>query len=469
MSGTRQLSWDVVRVVAVASVVLQHATYSVIGVMPWMPRMPFVWPIQAGANTLMVLSAYFVCRTLSTRPAGRWWVDRLARLLPAYAVAVVVTYLLTMYASQFGYWRPSGRDLVGNLLLLQGWDSRVTYIDHSYWTLPAQLAMFTLAAVAAARLGRGFWRRRWTLPSLAWGVIVVPVLIMEVATPGSLLSRIFLGLVMFRWQTFGIGLAVWLWSRGRVGALHLVALVLAGLGAEYLHTPDLPSVLVLALAVAGITAAATGRDWSVLRVGPLPRVITWLAGLSYGIYLMNQQIGYFVAWGLKTRFGIDGWTRLVVVVAVAVVLGWALTVLVERPAHRWLVRRPSQRVDQREKDPAAARNRSTSSDVPALTRTPSPSNARTTTLFSSACAANSTAREPSGSQTKLACDGGTPYPSASSSEVIRPTSSTAPAQSASSSSRWSSAASAAAWAGADTENGTETPRNAAASSAGPTA
>lgn len=402
----RLLSWDALRVVAVASVVIQHATYTVAGVLPWMSPAPFTWSIQAGANTLMVISAYFVCVTLATRPPGRWWADRLARLLPAYAVAVVVTYLLTLYAARFGYWRPSGRDLVGNLLLLQGWDSQVTYIDHSYWTLPAQLTMFTLAAMAAARLGRSFWRRRWTLPVVAWGVIVVPVVIMETATPGSAVSTVFLGLVMYRWQVFGIGLAVWLHARGRLGPLHLAAVVTAGLTAEYVHTPDLPSVLVLGVAVLGVTAAARGCDGRLLRVGPLPRVVTWLAGLSFGIYLVNQQIGYFVAWGLEARFGVHGWPRLVLVVAVAVALGWLITVLVERPAYRLLAERVLGR-SQRGNEPAAARKRSTSSGVPALTRTPAPANARTTTLFSSACSANAAECSPRGSQTKLACDGGT--------------------------------------------------------------
>jgi peptidoglycan/LPS O-acetylase OafA/YrhL len=466
--SVRLLSWDILRVAAVGSVVVQHATYTVAGVMPWMSPTPFTWSIQAGANTLMVISAYFVCVTLATRPPGRWWADRLARLLPAYVAAVVGTYLLTVYASQFGYWRPSGRDLVGNLLLLQGWDSQVTYIDHSYWTLPAQLTMFTLAALATARLGPEFWRRRATLPAVAWGVIVVPVLIMETATPGSVTSTVFLGLVMYRWQVFGIGLAVWLFARGRLGLAHLAALVAAGLAAEYVHTPDLPSVLVLGVAVAGVTAAARGWDGRMLRLGPVPRVVTWLAGLSFGIYLVNQQIGYFVAWGLEARFGVHGWPRLVLVVAVAVVLGWLLTVLVERPAHRWFTERVLGRA-QRGKEPAAARKRSTSSGVPALTRTPSPANARTTTLFSSVCSANAVERSPSGSQTKLACEGGTSNPSDRNAEVIRPTSETAPAQSASSSSIPSSAASAAACATDETANGTDTDRSIAASSGGPTA
>lgn len=404
----RRLSWDAVRVVAVASVVVQHATFTVAGVLPWLSATPFTWSIQAGANTLMIVSAYFVCVTLAKGRPGRWWAHRLARLLPAYAVAVVATYVLTVLASQYGYWRPSGRDLVGNLLLLQGWDSQVTYIDHSYWTLPAQLTMFTLAALAAAHLGRDVWRRRWTLPAVAWAVIVVPVVVLWTTAPESGLRTAFEGLVMYRWQVFGIGLAIWLWSRGRVGLPHLLALSAAGLAAEYAQTPDVPSVIALAVACVGLGAAAVGPDWTWLRRGPLPRVITWLAGISFGIYLVNQQIGYFVAWGLEARFGVHGWLRLVLVVLTAVALGWLLTVLVERPVYRLLTRRRGRsRSGQRGNDAAAERNRSFCSGEPTVTRQPNPSNARTTTLPSSVCSENSTARSPSGNQTKLACDGGT--------------------------------------------------------------
>lgn len=403
--STRKLSWDVVRVVAVASVVIQHATFTVAGVLPWLSATPFTWSIQAGANTLMVISAYFVCVTLAKGRPGRWWVRRLARLLPAYAVAVVVTYFLTILASRYGYWRPSGRDLVGNLLLVQGWDSQITYIDHSYWTLPAQLTMFTLAALAAAHLGRDVWRRRWTLPAVAWVVVAAPLLVLWTAGTQGVLRSAYEGLVMYRWQVFGIGLAIWLWSRGRLGLLHLVAVVAAGLGAEYLQTPDLPSVLVLAGACGAVAAAAAGPDWTWLRHGPVGRVIGWLAGISFGIYLCNQQIGYFVAWGLEARFGIHGWVRLALVVLTAVVLGWLITVLVERPMYRLLTR------GRRQREPgnaaAAASMRSFCSGEPTVTRTPEPANARTTTLPSSACSENSAARSPSGSQTKLACDGGT--------------------------------------------------------------
>ena len=372
-SGGRRLSWDVIRVLAVASVVVQHATYTAQGVMPWLAAPPFTWGVEAGANTLMVVSAYFVCVTLAKRRSGRWWWQRIARLLPAYLVAVVVTYAATLVAAEFGYWRPGLRDLVGNLLLVQSFDPAVTYMDHSYWTLPLQIGVFTLAAMAVGLLGRDLWRHPAALPTLAWAGVVVPVLLAEGAT--GWLATLSNGFVMWRWQLFAIGLAMWLAGRDRISLTHLAALTAAGVLAEAVITPDVDSAIVLALACLLVAAATLGPDWTFLRVGPLPRMVGWLAGISYGVYLMNQQIGYFVAWLVQDSAGITGWGRLVVVALVAVLLGWLLTRLVERPAVRALTRR-----GQPGKDEAASMSRSFSSGAPAEIRTPSGEKPRTTTL-----------------------------------------------------------------------------------------
>jgi peptidoglycan/LPS O-acetylase OafA/YrhL len=379
VSGERRLSWDVIRVLAVASVVVQHATYTAQGVMPWLAAPPFTWGIEAGANTLMVVSAYFVCVTLAERRPARWWWQRIARLLPAYLVAVVVTYAATLVAAGFGYWRPGVRDLVGNLLLVQSFDPSVTYMDHSYWTLSLQIGVFTLAALAVGALGRGRWRHPAALPMMAWAGVVVPVLLAECAT--GWLATLSNGFVMWRWQLFAIGLAMWLASRRRISPTHLAALTAAGVLAEAIITPDVDSAIVLALACLLVAAAALGPDWSFLRVGPLPRLLGWLAGISYGVYLVNQQIGYFVAWLAQDSLGITGWGRIAGVVLVAVLLGWLLTRLVERPAFRFLTRRRDAAPRRQPgKDEAASMSRSFSSGAPAEIRTPSGAKPRTTTL-----------------------------------------------------------------------------------------
>ena len=176
---SRSINWDVVRVAAVASVVVQHATYTVSGVMPWLAPPPFVWGVEAGANTLMVISGFFLCVTLTRRPALGWWWHRIARLMPAFAVAVVVTYLATLLAARHGYWHPTVRDLVGNLALAQPWDPGVTWMDGSYWTLPLQVGAFSLAALAvlATSPWPDLWRRRAVLPVLAWLGVTAPVVL----------------------------------------------------------------------------------------------------------------------------------------------------------------------------------------------------------------------------------------------------------------------------------------------------
>ena len=396
----RSLSWDVVRVVAVLSVVVQHATYTVSGVMPFLAPPPFVWPVEAGANVLMVVSGFFLCVTLAKRGAGSWWWHRIARLVPAYLVAVVLTYAATLLAAGYGYWRPGLRDLAGNLLLIQSWDPRVTSMDGSYWTMPLQIGMFSLAALGVAALGRPLWRRPSALPALAWAGMLGPLVLGTLAT--GWLRVLVNGLVVFRWQLFAIGLALWLAHRGRISLPHLLALVTAGVFVEHILTPDMVSTTALAVGCLAVASAAIGPDWDLLRVGPLPRVLSWFAGISFGIYLLNQQIGYFAAWALQDGAGVGGWTRVVLVVALAVAMGWLLTVLAERPLHRLLTGRT-----QRGKEAAAARNRSFSSAVPVETRTPSPANARTTTKWSRAWEENDAAASPSGSHTKLAADSGT--------------------------------------------------------------
>ena len=79
-----------------------------------------------------------------------------------------------------------------------------------------------------------------------------------------------------------------------------------------------------------------------------------------------------------------------------------------------------------------------------VTRTPSVPYGRTTMRASAACSTKSGVRGPSGSQTKLACDGGSVNPASRSAALTRMRSATTASVRASSSSAASSEAIAAA-------------------------
>ncbi|MFL6145289.1 MAG: acyltransferase family protein [Labedaea sp.] len=362
-SSPRKISWDLLRVVAVCSVVLQHITHQAPINHPELGPYPFVLPLQFGASTLMVISAYFVCVTVRRGDTGKWLAKRLARVLPAYVVAVLATYLVSRLATAafnhyhfhgplgllFGdpvpdggggsalpWYLPSLQDLVGNLLMVQAWSPSLHWIDASYWTLPAQVMAFTCAAL--------LWRRgRWSghrLPALLWTLVVVPLVIRFLwrgDDAAQWIKSAFDGLAMHRVALFGAGVAIWLWSAKRMSGWHLGAYLVAVLVAQDAHAyfTDTQSTVAFGVILLAIVAAAGGPDWNVGPVRRLAPVITFLAGISYGLYLVNQELGFVLARLLLDQ-GVGAWWRVIICSAVAILLGWLMTRLVERPANQWL-------------------------------------------------------------------------------------------------------------------------------------
>lgn len=334
MPTKRRINWDLLRVLAVLCVVLQHATHAGPAAHPEISAPPFAFDLEFGASALVVISAFFACAGLAKGEPARFLRNRLARLLPAYLAAATATYVVVRYVAPPGWSHAGPRDLLFNALMLQNWFPDVNLIDRSYWTLPVQVTGFVAGALLASRV------RGAALKALLWALVVAPVALREQAAEPGLLNLLYNGLGAHRAQLFAIGVGIWLWSRSRLGDRHLFALLTASLLAQVVHTGDLRSTVGLGVLLIGVCAAAGGPDWDVAPVRALRRPIKWLAGISYGVYLVHQEIGYFVmvrVADLGPAVGLAAFTGC------AVVLGWLLTACVERPAYRALTanRRPA--------------------------------------------------------------------------------------------------------------------------------
>jgi peptidoglycan/LPS O-acetylase OafA/YrhL len=373
--GSRRISWDAVRVLAVVSVVLGHITHQGPLAHTELDDYPVKITAQFGAAILMVVSAFFVCQTVRRGEPGRWMWKKTARLVPPYLVAVLLTYFVMRLADasfngqEFGghwwdklfgpttdgvawassWYVPVGRDLLVNLLMVQGWHQGFIWLDGSYWTLPVQIMVFAGAAL--------LWSRtRWFRSPhaarhaklLAWGMTIVPLAVrfwvLGPDNPSPWAFALVFGFGLHRLHAFAAGIAVWLWSRGRMSTAHLVPLLAAVVVAQDLHLyphhvalptdpSRLPSVIGFVLVLVLVCVAAKGPDWTFLR--PVAPFLGWLAGISYGVYLLHQELGYILAKALQIA-GLPGWARLPLVLGAAIGAGWLLTKLVERPAHRWL-------------------------------------------------------------------------------------------------------------------------------------
>jgi peptidoglycan/LPS O-acetylase OafA/YrhL len=342
--------------------VFQHVTHQAPINHPELGPYPVTLPLQFGASTLMVISAYFVCVTVRRGNTGRWLWNRLARVLPAYVGAVLGTYVVTRLAvaafnrlrfdgpvdllfgnptsvagpTAFPWYLPDLADLTGNLLMVQAWSPNLHWIDASYWTLPAQVMAFVSAAVLWRRFGWGGAR----LPAFLWALVIIPVLVRftwRSDDAAQWIKSAFDGLALHRVALFGAGVAIWMWASHRLSGRHLAGYLVAVLVAQdaHAHFTDTPSTIAFGVVLVAIVAAAGGPDWNVGVLRRLAPVITWLAGISYGLYLVNQELGFVVA-RLLVDDGVGAWARIVMCVSTAILLGWLMTRLVERPAHRWL-------------------------------------------------------------------------------------------------------------------------------------
>lgn len=261
---------------------------------------------------------------------------RIARLYPAFIVASVVIWLVV-----------TGSRLPGRGVSVEALTAHLTFVprvigypfvDPVFWTLQTELLFYALVALVAA-----VGLRRWLIHIL--GVLVI-------------LDAFGLG-PNARWHMFLIGAVIHdAWRRGRSGAswagfsvAHGVLLLIAAARVVVDRTAAgdfrlLPARLwgepAALLLSAGVIAIITRRRLPLLEHPWL----VYLGSLSYGLYLVHQNIGYAVMHGLAgevsesgKRIGGRGWATLPalgVAVLVVAVLAWVLTYRVERPLERRL-------------------------------------------------------------------------------------------------------------------------------------
>jgi peptidoglycan/LPS O-acetylase OafA/YrhL len=280
-----------------------------------------------GVDLFFLISGFVVLMSSWGRTPRAFAVSRLARLYPAYWLAVALTALVTVTLGR-DMFEVSPFQVLVNLTMFQSVID-VPNVDVVYWTLWAEMRFYFLI-LAFAWLGM----TRGRVMVLLWGWLAMTALVQLGLLPGvadlvvqSEFSHYFIaGMALYVVYRFGV-------SRQPV---LIVALCLANAinrGIGYANAVGRrygveyePWIISLVIVAAFVIMALV----AVRALQPLARPWLVTAGaLTYPLYLLHAHIGFIVY--ERTGASVNRWVLLVVLVAVMCLAAHAVHRWVERP------------------------------------------------------------------------------------------------------------------------------------------
>jgi peptidoglycan/LPS O-acetylase OafA/YrhL len=309
-----------------------------------------------GVDIFFVLSGFLITGLLvrELERTGRvslpqFYARRAKRLLPATAVVLAVTGLLTWLYIPVTQWRAFGGDIVSAALYVVNWrlaDRSVDYLAEGtgaspvqhFWSLAVEEQYYIVWPVLLLLVGLVVRRTRAKVRptmAVALALIVLPSLAWSMYLTSTQPAVAFFVTTTRLWE-LGIGAAVAIgatqWSRIPVGAAHVLGWAgLAAIGASALllstSTPWpgsaalLPTLGTAAVVVAGFRGGGPARllGW---------RPMVWVGGMSYSLYLWHWPLIVAATFAAGGELGAK---RGLVVIAASFVPAWLSLKLVENP------------------------------------------------------------------------------------------------------------------------------------------
>nr|WP_229887588.1 acyltransferase [Streptomyces olivaceoviridis] len=282
-----------------------------------------------GVQFFFVISGFVICMSSWGRTLGDFFRSRVARLYPAYWVALVlVTAAAVALPVVVHPVRPD--EFLVNLTMLQQ-PMGATRVLGVCWTLWVEVRFYALFALFVVL--RGVTYRRVVLFCCVWTLAAVVCRTSGNALTDQLVmpeyAPFFIGgLALYLIHRFGGDLLLWgivavSWLLGQSTATQ--SLWHAGAQGDFHRSPYV-IIAVVTLAFAAVAAVAVGwTQWASWR---------WLVtagALTYPFYLVHEHLGWFAIRVLHRGLGLPPWPTLAVTVLGMLTLAWLIHRFVEKP------------------------------------------------------------------------------------------------------------------------------------------
>jgi peptidoglycan/LPS O-acetylase OafA/YrhL len=357
LASNRFLELDVFRGIAALSVVIFHYTSQYATLFQHSSALWIYFGMgRHGVELFFMISGFVILMSLERTKCGLdFIVGRIARLYPAYWVAIALTTTIVAIA-QVSKLQVTPIEALFNLTMLHGF-FKIPHVDDVYWTLQVELCFYALM-FAVYRAG---WIKQiekivvvWLSIALylafktytaRWGAVVevpefsgstgsMPLMIVKLQIGSFAEVRDFLrevllfkyahlftlGMILYRVKQSGLT-----WARGATIA---VCILMQKIAYSY-ETSWNTTLFVAAFALVFYLAIRGYLRW--ICVKPL----VWLGTISYSLYLIHQNIGYAM---IRALYQVDFNPNLsILLTTIAMMLIAAgMTFGVERPGMKWI-------------------------------------------------------------------------------------------------------------------------------------
>jgi peptidoglycan/LPS O-acetylase OafA/YrhL len=288
-----------------------------------------------GVQFFFIISGFVIFITLRTcNHLFEFLLRRLARLYPAYVVAIAMTFVIanTMGPAEF---HTTYADALTSLAFVTPYVPGAKFVEPAYWSLVVELQFYICIGLVYALFCRHF-ELAWTACICAGGILWIIGTAPHAHLLGTLSRNLFLaGYIPY--FTAGIIFYQLYSRRGR----HLGLMAAAAVFEYVVATPrfTLSQHLVSAAMVAAFALFVRGRlEWLATPV------LVFIGGISYSLYLIHQYIGVVLIRLLKRYFELPDLLTVLCVVSVCMALAYALTRWVEVPGKRVLLGLARERI-----------------------------------------------------------------------------------------------------------------------------
>lgn len=315
-SRSRLTELDALRGIGALCVLVFHYSTRFHELFPQAAHVPFSFP---GGNYRVLLfftiSGFAIFFTLDRiGSVADFVVNRVARLYPAYLVAMLLT-LSIEYGARASQLLIGPVAILANITMLQGF-AFLPEVDGAYWTLTVEIAFYFCMIAAWKWIGM-----KRLEPMLAAWLALRGLYGLWPDMPERIVMLFVLRYVPF----FVLGMLSYrVWAGQRRWRQQAPYAALAILSVAFMESWDVTLVACLLLATFAVLIAGRLR-------GIALRPLTWMGGISYSFYLIHQHVGFVVM--LKAaEAGYSPWIGFLAAFLVALLLGTAINRLVERPA-----------------------------------------------------------------------------------------------------------------------------------------